>query len=104
MKKLIYQCSYMDNCSVSADNEETLKSYYCSIPQIFGRYCFPLQQFATNSIDLQETINEQCSDITDDFISLLGVKWNHINDNIYSNGLELFADAETKRKVLSIWV
>lgn len=58
LKLLLYQCFYMDNGAVSAENCDALEWAFSQLKSIFNPYKFDLQQFMTNDHKLQAELDE----------------------------------------------
>ena len=56
--KLTYSLSYMDNCAITSNEASKLPFIYNKLTKVFSDYCFPLQQFISNSQELQNYINK----------------------------------------------
>ena len=95
LKKLIYSLTYMDNCAVSMETSEDLVWAYTKLGDIFTPYKMMLQQFCTNDPHLREIIGQE-----EDLVSLFGIKWNTVEDEILPNKKYLDPLANTKRKIL----
>jgi len=100
-KNLIYQLSYMDNAAITYNTEEELKWGYNQLSNIFEPYCFGLQQFLTNSSELQEIISDPTSESDHTSVKLLGLQWDTQRDTLYTRPISLNPTANTKRKILS---
>ena len=101
MKSLIYQLSYMDNLAVTATSNGQLRSFYNSLAPIFEEFGFPLQQYITNDNELQNSIDDQFSEKTDETVKLLGLQWDRCRDTLSTNPIDLDIGASTKRAILS---
>ena len=66
---------------------------------IFNSYQFELQQFATNSRQLQDEINTEHHQ--EEQNKLLGMNWNTNNDRMYTPEHNLNTQARTLREILS---
>ena len=100
LKKLIFSLMYMDNGSVTFDNEKDLNWAFQQLSTIFEPYSFYLQQFVTNSSVLQNKIDVKDKVSTPDSCKLLGMQWNRVDDKIGPKPINLNANADTKRLVL----
>ena len=70
MKKLVYQLTYMDNLALTDDNEENLLQYSKVLSDNFAQYCFPLQQFTSNSqVVLKDLIHDNLTKV----VPLMGI-------------------------------
>ena len=76
----IIQLSYMDNLAVGADNIKQVTWYCNQLYGIFNSYCFQLQKFNTNCVDLQNKINKECAEQTETEVNLLGI----LQDKLYT--------------------
>ena len=101
MKKEIWNCIYMDNASYSYNSEKGLRDAYVPIKQIFEPRKMYLQQFYTNSMDLQSEIDAENSIETPIEVKFFGMIWNRESDYISPRPIHLDNTANTKRKVLS---
>ena len=101
LKKQIYQNSYMDNCAASCNNPSELANTYKQLNGIFNPYQFYLQQFITNDSTLQNEIDKSLSQTTPEIVKLLGMKWDRKNDQLFTEKIELNANACSKRQILS---
>lgn len=101
LKKSFYNLSYMDNIAYTSNDSEELRSSYERSSEIFGKYKFELQKFATNNELLQKEIDQNSDSEESTDIKLFGLIWNRKND--YFKNLKLFLDpsANTKRSILS---
>ena len=101
LKQLIYNNIYMDNGSYSCNShEELLRAYQC-IPAIFKPYKFELQQFITNDDALQTTIDTSENCQTPREVKLLGIMWDRNLDTFSPGKIQVNAQANTKRSILS---
>ena len=101
LKLLLYQCFYMDNGAVSAENCDALEWAFSQLKSIFNPYKFDLQQFMTNDHKLQAELDEQSSECpTPDKVKLLGTIWDRQNDTLSTGKIELNSAAKTKRTIL----
>lgn len=100
LKRDIYNTIYMDNGSYSCNNSDELTSSYHSLRDIFSPYNFELQQFYTNSSDLQSLIDEEVRAAAPVSVKLFGMIWNRNNDSLSPAKLQLNASANTKRDIL----
>ena len=93
----------MDNLGISSNDISQLRKGYEQLKSIFEPYGFLIQQFETNSEELQTRINSE-ADIENnnsDCVKLLGIKWNKSTDIIYTKPIDLNTDACSKRQILS---
>ena len=63
----------MNNLAVGTDNIEKLTWSYNQLYGIFNSYCFQLQQFKTNCVDLQNKIDKECAEETATEVNFLGI-------------------------------
>ena len=91
----------MNNLAVGTDNIEKLTWSYNQLYGIFNSYCFQLQQFKTNYVDLLNTIDKDCEEQTEAEINLLCILWDRLRDKLYTKPLHLDTNANNKRKILS---
>ena len=101
IKRSIYNCIYMDNGSYSCNSEEELKYAYETIQQIFESHKLFLQQFYTNSVTLQSSIDDQNDAETTNTVKYFGMNWNRVKDSLAPIEIKLDALCSTKRKVLA---
>ena len=101
LKRSLYHQFYMDNGSFSCNSEVELFKAFESIPKIFDSYKFKLQQFTTNSKNLQTDIDESSEEQTPEHVKYFGMSWNRIEDTLSPVKLQLNPDAKTKRQILS---
>mgnify|MGYP000654560869 CR=1 FL=1 len=102
-KRLIYHCTYMDNCAISTDSFDELHDVFNSLKGIFEPYGFPLQQFITNDEALQKQIDLQDGAETDTKVKLLGLNWDREKDSLSCKPINLDSKVNTKRGVLSTY-
>ena len=57
LKQPMYSLLYMDNGAITAESLDELKYAYNQLESIFYPYGFEVQQFTTNYLDLQNSIN-----------------------------------------------
>ena len=100
LKKLIYNLTYMDNCALSADDEDYLNWSYSKLSNIFESYGFGLQQFITNNFKLQEKIDKEYLVDTAVNSKLFGMIWHRDSDIISTKPINLNINADTKRLIL----
>ena len=91
----------MDNGSITSDSKEYLSLCLDKVKEIFGNYKFELQQFVSSDCELQSKIDAECGNLPGGPVSVFGHKWNHVEDTLYPNGIELNKNASTKRECLS---
>ena len=101
MKKLVYDLSYMDNCCVTTNDKDKLREYYEMLPKVFNSYKFALQQFVSNDVDLQSQIDAKEDQSTEIETKLLGLRYDRVNDTIFTAQLNLDQKADNKRNILS---
>jgi len=104
LARSVYNTIYMDNGCYSCNNPDKLIWAYHSLVKIFGKYKFELQQFYTNDLNTQNTINSELN-ITDsefaDDVKLFGLTWCRTNDTLSPVKPNLNAEASSKREILS---
>ena len=100
-KKLIYDLTYMDNCSFTTNNENELRCLYDKVRAVFSSYKLSLQQFLTNNLALQNEIDNETSESSPDTTKLLGLQYNRMDNTIGTRPLKLDKTANSKRKVIS---
>ena len=102
VKREAYNTLYMDNGSLSSNDESDLEDSYDIIKQVFHGYKFGLQQLCTNSASLQEKLDAENveTEPTPDSVKLLGMTWNRVTDTLSPNKIQLDETADTKRKIL----
>ena len=100
LKQLIYSLMYVDNGGVTANTLEDISWAYEQLSQIFNPYQFYLQQFSTNGLSLQSSIDAAAEE-TPGTVKLLGLQWNRKNDTISTQPMHLNLKAVTKREILS---
>ena len=101
LKMLIFNNIYMDNGLISASDKKTLTKFYHLLPGIFENYKFSLQQFATNDLDLQASIDEKFECSSESVVKFFGMQWNRVNDTLGPIPIKLNNEAKSKREVLS---
>ena len=101
LKKEIYNTFYMDNGCYTCNDEEKLKLAYSKIPELFDKYQFKLQQFVSNSVELQTVIDKDYDTNTEETVKLFGMQWNRKEDTLSPVPLRLDMEASTKRQILS---
>ena len=95
IRNMIYNLSYMDNMAYSSENElDILRAYHFS-HELFGSFKFELQQFYTNSSELNAVLKN--SDI---FAKFFGLTWNTREDTLEIRKPFLNSSARTKRQIL----
>ena len=99
LKKLIYQCIYMDNGAFTTNDEVTLSESYDQLNSIFNPYKFEIQQVVTNDINVQAKIDREAEPPSDQ-IKLLGLFWNRSRDTFSTSPIDLNKKANTKRSIL----
>ena len=88
-RKLIYDLSYMDNCSYTCNNEVDLRNAYTDFNNVFPKYNFSLQQFITNSVEFQNEIDNKIGKVTPDEVKLLGLMWDRKKDTLMTRKFTL---------------
>ena len=101
LKRNLYQLAYMDNLAVTTNSLEDLNWATSQLEPIFNPYGFSIQQFLTNSMELQDTLDSRCSRETPTTSKLLGLMWNRSSDTLFTNPISLNLKAKTKREILS---
>ena len=101
IKRKIYNSVYMDNCSYSCGTETDLMEAYESLDSIFSPYKMGLQQFYTNSEQLQNQLEDDLDQSAPEEVKLLGTVWNVKNDTLSPVKINLNKDASTKRSILA---
>ena len=99
LKKLIYQCIYMDNGAFTTNDEHTLSEAYHILISIFNPYKFEVQQVVTNDINVQANIDGEAEPPPDQ-VKLLGLFWNRSQDTFSTSPINLNKKANTKRLIL----
>ena len=74
LKQQIYHLIYMDNGAISTNTLGQLKENFNKLNNIFNPYKFHLQQFVTNSSELQTTLDESEETETPKVVKLLGIQ------------------------------
>lgn len=100
IKKTFYNLVYMDNVAFSTNDENEILLAYKQANDIFLEYGFPLQQFHSNSLSFQNSLDSQLGTTTDVETKLLGLIWNREEDELKVRKLYLNPNAKTKREVL----
>ena len=98
IKKKLYHNFYMDNCGFTTNNLDAVNFVYELLPKIFSPYKFDLQQFYTNELNLQSSIDAQSQTETPAVVPLLGLLWDRVADTISTRKMSL--NALTKREIL----
>ena len=101
MKKAIYNGIYMDNGSYSCNKEEDLMEAFQMLDGIFGPHKLALQQFGTNSVELQRVVDERFEETTPSSVKFFGMMWNRTEDTLSPQKINLQLKAMTKRTILS---
>ena len=96
LKRLLYQLTYMDNCAIVGDDSDYLDWAFNKLNDIFKPYCFELQKFCTNDVQLKSKINDETKTS-----NLLGLQWNTEGDFLLTKPINLNINSTTKREVLS---
>ena len=99
LKKLIYQCIYMDNGAFTTNDEHTLSEAYNILNSIFNPYKFEVQQVVTNDINVQANIDGEAEPPPDQ-VKLLGLFWNRSQDTFSTSPININKKANTKRLIL----
>ena len=98
LKKLIYDCIYMDNGCITSNDSELLFSSYLKLEPLFSSYGFGLQQFITNDESLMQKID---TDQSKSESKILGINYNCMKDTFNPSPIRLNEKANTKRMILS---
>ena len=101
LKMRIYKGSYVDNFAVGENNTEVLFDTYEKVNDIFEANGFPLQQFVTNNVSLQDKIDLRFDNKTGNDVKILGMIWNRIDDSFKAPEFKFNVDATTKREIIS---
>ena len=101
LKEKLYNLHYMDNGSYSSNDQGDLEWAYGELEAIFGPFGFSLQQYVTNSPELQSKIDMKFGSETPIESKLLGSVWNRVDDTLSTEKLTLNAHAKTKSDILS---
>ena len=101
MKRAIYNSIYMDNGSYSCNNEDELLNAYRTIIDIFEPHKLFLQQFGTNSVKVQNKIDQSLETETCNDVKFFGMTWHRVQDTLTPMLVRLDESADTKRKVLA---
>ena len=98
---MLHFLTYMDNLAFSSSSESELcYAHEQSIP-MFKEFCMDLQKFVTNSVTLQQNIDDQYSTQTPIDNKLFGMLWNRELDTFRPKQICLDASARTRRQLLS---
>ena len=100
LKKQIYSLIYVDNGACTSNDSLDLKNKFEKLDSIFNPYKFELQQFVTNSIELQTAIDKKEGVNTEIDTKLLGVRWDRISDTLATKQIKLNEKAASKRQIL----
>ena len=100
LKKQIYSLIYVDNGAISSNSISDLKHKFSLLNSIFNPYKFELQQFITNSTELQSVVDKIEGVSTEVETKLFGVKWNRISDVLTTKQIKLNEKAISKRQIL----
>ena len=98
LKRLIYQCMYMDNGAFTTNEDSKLIEGFEQLDKIFNPYKFEIQQIQTNDFKLQAKLDG--SNPSSDKVKLLGLMWNKVTDTLSTRSIELNKNANTKRLIL----
>jgi len=103
LTEAVYNSIYMDNGSYSCADPSLLTWAIDELVKIFGKYQFSLQQFATNSAEVQAHIDERTGTDSnfDQDVKLFGMHWNRSNDSLVPIKINLDMNANTRRTILS---
>ena len=100
IKKAVYNSIYMDNGAYTGNEPEKLEKAFRILHDVFGKYGFQLQQFATNERTLKTKLAEAEGENLEE-IKLFGMRWNTSEDKIGPYKLKLDIEANTKKDILS---
>jgi len=100
LKKKLYNTIYMDNGSYSCNSEEELKEAIPLITKIFEEYKMELQQFYTNSPNVQSVIDAGIDTETPSDVKFFGMNWDRENDVLSVSKINFDCEANTKRLIL----
>lgn len=101
VKKAIYDLAYVDNLAYTGEScDELIRAIQIS-KSTFGKYKFSLQQFCSNSIEVNNYVTREFGEQIDNEVKLLGVLWDTNSDELKSRKLYLDPKANTKRAILS---
>ena len=100
IKKSIYDKCYMDNLFHVSDSDP-ISNIADIVREIFEPYNMFLQQFYTNIPELQEKLDNEFDQNTEQKIKVLGMEYDRLEDSLTSVKLKLDGSANTMRKVLS---
>ena len=100
LKKQIFHLIYVDNGALISNTVSELKNNYSKLNQIFNPYKFELQQYVTNSTELQSDIDKKEGTETEIETKLLGIKWNRVTDKLSTKPIKLNDKGNTKRQIL----
>lgn len=100
LKRTMYHRFYVDNGAISAQEAQELCGAFKNLNEIFNPYGFKLQQYATNNLELQQSIDVEQQQMTDSKVKLFGLLWDREADTLSTKPLHLSESASTKREVL----
>ena len=100
LKTLVYSLTYVDNAAVTANDKETIVWMHGRLKSLFEPYQFYLQQYNTNCLSLQDTIDNGQEE-TPQVVKLMGLMWDRSADTLTTRPLHLDPEASTKRTILS---
>ena len=100
LKLMIYNLIYMDNGGYSCNDSEQLFEAYDKLSAVFLDYQMELQQFYTNDVDLQSSIDKKLNLETSNEVKLLGLNWHRQRDVVFTCPINLDSNCDTKRRVL----
>ena len=66
----------------------------------FNPFKFEVQQLVTNDSELQQRIDQETGSVVPSNNKLLGLVWDRISDQVFTNPINLNAEANTKRAIL----
>ena len=100
----IRQNIYVDNFVISVDSAEKLHEIYTKGTKMFAAMGMHLREWQSNSKEFMETVEEKDKmAIPDDqSTTILGIKWNFVQDILTVGSLPSLAGILTKRKTLEV--
>ena len=101
IKRAIFNTIYMDNGSYSCNDETKLLEAYRALDEIFPVHKLELQQYCTNSENVQNTIDSENDSETPSSVKFFGMHWNRELDSLSPMKVDLDVEANTKRKILA---
>ena len=101
LTKMLYANFYVDNGGFTSNSHDYLTWACKTTTEIFAEYKFRLQQFYTNDVVLQSSLDTEAGSVAPQQIKLLGLSWDRLNDTLSPDKIILCETANTKRKILS---